>query len=454
MNKNKRKSIALASSLLLASFLAVSINRAFSSPYIANGADPFNIGISGIKLGNADYYLFFNNGDAEALYDDNGDGTYTTTINTTEAISSCSYKITDSFGKEIYSSSSFDLDITGAFDLSFDASNAASSLTYSLSLTDEGNAFGASSAALPYCFFNEESVSRVSWWVVGQYSDNESDKWWSQSTGGIRMIAHSTNYGYAPHVYLPAGSQFKIYNGDTYKTYYGTNSFAGGDAVGDFKENNTSYSGSSWEGNNIEVKSDAGGYYDIYFNSECKIYINKSVAQMADSFDSPSNTSTFTIDATKYASSSTYLSFSNYGSSKVTQGFSVGELSAARSALVLKKYLYLDANVWNKDSATFKTYIWKDGDSTSSTICKDLSVYPSGDSSSSLFRINEPISTKYDYTNFKRCDSTGANEWNDTGDISLGDNCAFKITGWGSDKQCPYEVISSAYPEYIVTLNS
>lgn len=453
----KRQRVILLSSLLLASSLALTINYAFCSPFIRDNAGSINIGITGIALGNADYYVFFGDNEKQELTKDSTTGKYTAdiTLNTVDSAKDYSYKITDKFGNPKYESDTFNLGITGTFNLSFGAPSDTSttldpSLTYSFSLVDEGNAFGASESDddLPYCFFNETSSTRVDWWVVGQRSD--TDKWWSVDAGGIRMITESDNKGYAPHVYLPAGSQFKIYNGETYKNYYGFGSLGDNAAKDNFE--------SSGSDDNITVKSDKGGYYDIYFNSSCQIYISESTTlKQADSFDTTTNKSTFTLDATQYASSSTHLSFFNKDSSKVTEDYSLSDLGTAGSELTLKKYLYLNIGDftdssnqqgWYSGSPLLKAYVWKDG--VTST-CYELVKYPSDSDTTNLYTLPAAIPTDYSYVNFERWRADGAEFWNKTGDIALNGNCKFTITGWTES----YTASShSGAPEFVVEKNS
>ncbi len=444
----KRQRVILLSSLFLASSLALTINYAFCSPFIRDNAGSINIGITGIALGNEDYYVFFGDNKEQAL-EKGEDGKYTTSIGVASA-GNYTYKITDKFGNYKYESKSFNLGIAGTFNLSFDTTdttNLTSSLTYSLSLVDEGNAFNASSDALPYCSFSSAEVNPTDFYIVGDIASKPEGVTGSWDKGsGVRMTTNPGNtsdLGMAQHVYLTAGNEFKItcyYRNDSGKetnVWYGYSNIIG---------DKSNFSSSS---DNIVVKAGADGYYDIYFSSEYKITINKSASQEAEpikiqaaSYDDGTNTTTYTLDATKYASASTYISFSDNGNTKGTQSIAISNLSTTNSTLTMKKYLYLDTSQaldggkkWSSDSATFKAF-------TSDTEYIDMELY-----SGEVYRLKDPISTGIKSVKFQRCNPSTGEKWNETNYITLGDNYVFKVTGWTNS------YVSSSYsgaPEFIV----
>ncbi len=460
----KRQRVILLSSLLLASSLALTINYAFCSPFIRDNAGSINIGITGIALGNEDYYVFFGDSKEQAL-EKGEDGKYTTSIGVASA-GNYTYKITDKFGNPKYESKSFNLGITGTFNLSFTAASDASeitnpSLTYSFSLVDEGNAFGTSSDALPYCSFSSAVVNPTDFYIVGDIAskpEGVTGSWDKES--GVRMTTNPDNtsdLGMVQHVYLTAADQFKItcyYRNDSGKEI-NDNAWYGHSNIIDDKSNFSSDSD-----NNIVVNSGASGYYDIYLSSNSttkafEITINKSESQEAEpikiqaaSFDSDTNTTTYTLDATKYASESTYISFSDNGNTKGTQSIAVSQLITTNSTLTMKKYLYLDVSEelgnggWYNDSATFKALI-SDTEYT-------MTAY-----GTNFYQLSTPIPTSVTSFEFLRCnpDETDANNriWNRTGTINNTTNCIFKITGWDNSS------VASSYsgaPEFIVEKNS
>ncbi len=445
----KRQRVILLSSLLLASSLALTINYAFCSPFIRDNAGSINIGITGIALGDADYYVFFGDGDKQALEKDE-DGKYTTNI-TVDTAKDYSYKITDKFGDSKYQSDTFNLGITGTFNLSFDTTNLTSSLTYSFSLVDEGNAFGASSDALPYCSFSSDVVNPTDFYIVGDIAskpEGVTGSWDKES--GVRMTTNPGNtsdLGMAQHVHLTAGNEFKIKSfyykdGTPDEAYEGYSKIlVTSSAYSDF------YGGN---GGNIVANTGVDGYYDVYLTKDYNIAISKSASQEAEpikiqatSYDEDEKTTTYTLDATKYASASTYISFSDNGNTKGTQSIAVSDLITTNSTLTMKKYLYLDTsqtlaggNKWSLSNATFKAF-------TSDTEYIDMKLYKG-----EVYCLKDPIPTSIKSINFKRYSADGSSYWsNETGDITLGDSYVFKVTGWTNS------YVSSSYsgaPEFIV----
>ncbi len=447
----KRQRVILLSSLLLASSLALTINYAFCSPFIRDNAGSINIGITGIALGDKDYYVFFGDGDKQAL-EKGDDGKYTTNI-TVDTAKDYSYKITDKFGNLKYQSDTFNLGITGTFNLSFDTTdttNLTSSLTYSFSLVDEGNAFGASETALPYCSFSSAVVNPTDFYIVGDIAskpEGVTGSWDKES--GVRMTTNPGNtsdLGMAQHVHLTAGNEFKIKSfyykdGTPDEAYEGYSKIlVTSSAYSDF------YGGN---GGNIVANTGVDGYYDVYLTKDYNIAISKSASQEAEpikiqaaSYDDGTKTTTYTLDATKYASESTYISFSDNGNTKGTQSIAVSKLSTTNSTLTMKKYLYLDTsqtlagdNKWSLSNATFKAF-------TSDTEYIDMELY-----SGEVYRLKDPISTGVKSVKFQRCNPSTGEKWNETNYITLGDNYVFKITGWDNSS------VASSYsgaPEFVV----
>ncbi len=461
MKKHKR--VLTSISLLCASLLLLSLGYAFSSLYLVNKADDANIDIDGVirKLGDDPYYLFWGDDSPVALQKkSDSDTEYAYAPNVT-SIGDYHYKITDNYGRTLFTQDTFNLDITGTFDLTFSDENKAnhsyaSSLTYSFTLKDEGTAFGNS----PYCYPASSAIIPVDWWVAGSFRS------WDRADA-IRMVANSSasatnpDKGMAQHIYLQEGETFKVTNYGS--NWLGYSALKYGDALANFVNDAS---------DNIQVKAGATDYYDIYLNDSNEISISKSTSLetsdthakiAATQYDSSSKTASFTLDATKYASSSTYLSFSNEENTKASEGVKCSlALSSANDATCsLQRYVYLKPGVWDTASAWFMAQV--SGNYMDTTMVQmepyasDESFYrmavSTGYGTALFYRMN----SNYDLTQVKdnptwwKSESEGGYWWNmantlkgeGSSGISISSSQAFQITGWGSNGMSDCEIDTS-----------
>lgn len=108
-----------------------------------------------------------------------------------------------------------------------------------------------------------------------------------------------------------------------------------------------------------------------------------------------------------------------------------GTSDGGSDPVTLKDY-YLKTGVWNADGAWFAAYTWK---GTSTGIWTQMSKV--GSSEYYTVSIN---TTKYDKVIFVRMDPAKTiadkwdGKWNQTNDLSLGNQNCYQITGWGGEK--------------------
>ncbi len=327
------KKILLPASFLLLGLTCISFSNSLATFLNSNGASKMDIAISAAlsKIGDADYYLFWNDNNPVALNKDSeSDLTYSYSPKVSSG-GNYTYKITDNYGKTVFSQDSFELALTGDFCLSFDANDNSSSLTFDLTLNDENSIY-----ASPKCFVEENNPDYVTYWITGSFAS------WSQfsSTLLTKNPSNSTDLAMGANIYLEEGNEIKItnFNGN----WYGYNDLG---ATYDYLENN---------GGNIKIKSGCSGYYSFFLDSNCKIYVSKG---NDDSILPVSNgaSHTFTLDATKYASSKTYITFGNQNKNATTERLKVSDLGTTKKTISLEKYIYLNLNTtyWDQTNAYF-----------------------------------------------------------------------------------------------------
>lgn len=434
---NKRKRLLIPVCLGLASLSFASLSFAFSSPAYVKQADSFTLGINGVvtKLGEADYYFFLDDSTTgTALTKSEGSSTYTLSPNI-ETVGDHTYKITDNYGKTIYSQSSFNLGITGSFSLSFDSETKASSLTYSFILEDAGKVLGDS----PVCYAYSSVVTPVNWWLAGNFNNDDC---WSQAKA-IRLVANpgsTSDKGMIQHVYLHAGDTFKITDcASESATWLGVGALKYGDAK------------DSFEGTD-NIKAKTAGYYDIYLTSNNEISISNSASDAfswssiaTGTTDSSSNKTTFVLDATQYASSSTYLLFSSTDNSKASQGISVSNMIASAGAsCTLKRSVYLTPGVWVQNAPEWFLAIGKTSGelvqlgkySNSDTVYS--CVMPTNDESVQFFRMNGSYDLgQVKASSWDRATTSKVGEiaycWNTAGAVKVASNQAYQVPDWNKD---------------------
>ncbi len=438
----KRNKIILPITVIAFSFALISINHALSAYVNFLSAEDKNIGISGIetKLGDADYYLFWDNDEPVALTPD----TYTQNITSTGTYS---YKITDAYSKTLYQSNEFTLDLTGDFSLSFDSESKQSSLTYSFSIEDDGKVFGNGM----YCSPISSSQNAANCWIVGSFCN-----WSLGSFSRIQMYQNPFNTddkGMAKHVYLAEGDSFKFVS----DAWYGSQHLK---AAGGFTDFATCFSCDTTSDNDITVNTT--GYYDFALNSSNQLYVSKSTDDDYIQGTVSDTITTFTLDATKYASSSTYLSFYGLATNKLIEANSLTNLfsSKTNAACVLNKNIYLNPNVWDTDSAWFLAEV--SGSSTryelskyDSTAYYKMSVPTSFNTINAFYRMSSTASHT-DYLDSSV--SIGNNDsgyWNkatsiDGDSIDIENYAAFKVTGWG-ESNLGVTSIPTGAPIYTLT---
>lgn len=327
------KKILLPVSFLLLGLTCISFSNSLATFLNENGASNMNIAISGVlsKIGDADYYLFWNDDNPVALNkDSDSDLTYSYSPNVSKT-GDYTYKITDNYGKTLFSQDSFELALTGDFCLSFDANDNSSSLTFDLTLNDEKSIY-----ASPKCFLEENNPDYVTYWITGSFAN------WNQfsSTLLTKNPTNTTDLAMGKNIYLEEGSEIKITNFNG--SWYG------------FSELSTTYSYFENNGGNIKVKTGYGGYYSFFLANDSKIYVSKGED---DSISPVTNGAlhTFTLDATKYASSGTYITFGNQNKNATTERLKASELGTTKKTISLEKYIYLNLNTtyWDQAGAYF-----------------------------------------------------------------------------------------------------
>lgn len=462
MKKHKR--VLTSISFLFAFLLLISLGHAFSSLYLVNKADDANIDIDGVirKLGDDPYYLFWGDDSPVALQKKSGSDTEYTYAPIVTSTGDYDYQITDNYGRALFTQDAFNLDITGTFDLTFSDENKAnhsytSSLTYSFALKDAGTAFGAS----PFCYPASSAIIPVDWWVAGSFRS------WDRPDA-IRMVANpsasSTNpdKGMTQHVYLQEGETFKVTNYGS--NWLGYTALKYGDALENFINDAI---------DNIQVKAGATDYYDIYLNGSNEISISKSTSLetsdthtkiAATQYDSSSKTASFTLDATRYASSNTYLSFSNGENTKASEGVKCSlALSSANGATCsLQRYVYLKPGIWDTANAWFMAQVSGNNMDTMTvqmeSYASDASFYrfmvSTGYGTALFFRMNSNYDLKQVQDNpaiWRKPESQGGYWWNmvntlknESGsNIAISSSQAFQITGWGSSGMSDCEIDTS-----------
>ncbi len=423
----KCNKVILPISIISFSFTLISLNHALATYLNSSNAKDIGIGISGVitKLGDADYYLFWNNGEPVALTSDDTNYSYTQNVTNT---GDYSYKITDAYSKTIYESDSFNLGLTGDFSLSFDSTNKTSSLTYSFSIQDDGKAFGEGMYCYPTSSYY--SNSPVDYWLAGTFSN------WSKDASAqmVTNSSSSSDKGMARHVYLEKDAEFKITN---FTDYYGYNCLA--------ESCNSLFSGMG--DSNIKVVTT--GYYDFYLTETYQIYASFSdtACFFEGEIDETKTITTFNVDATKYASSTTYLEFINSSSTKSTEAVLATSLlsSKTKSTCALNKNIYLNPNTsyWNQANAWFLAEL------EGNTKRYEFSSYDSTFYKISIPTSSEKISTIYCMANgashetYKDSSVTIPNNdtgyWNKVTSVDIKSNFAYEITGWN---ETSYETTS------------
>ncbi len=408
----KCNKVILPISIISFSFALISLNHALATYLNSSNASDLAIGISGVmtKLGDADYYLFWNDDDPVALTYDNDIYSYTQNVLTT---GDYSYKITDAYSKTIYQSNSFNLGLTGDFSLSFDSTSKESSLTYSFSIEDDGQAFGEGM----YCYPTTSELTASNCWIVGSFSN-----WSLGSSSRVQMYVNGDNTsdkGIAKHVYFKEGDSFKFVSGSG---WYGSQHLY---AATGFSEFSSCFSCNSSSDDNITVK--ATGYYDFALNSSNEMYVSKSVDSDYTQGTINDTVTTFTLDATKYASNNMYLSFYGSNTNALIEAATILNLffSKTNVTCVLSKNIYLKPSNWNSANAWFVTQV------SNSDKSKTENIKMEEWSDNSYFVAN--ISTIYSTANFYRMDpsdtSLDPNKcWNKV--VSLSDNNSIDVKNY------------------------
>lgn len=431
--------IILPISVISFSFALISLNHALAT--YMNTASNINIGISGVT---PSYYLEWNNGEKQSLTSDGSNTQYTKTVNISKT-GSYSYKIVDINNNEIFSQSSFDVGLTGDFSISFDSETKNSCITYSFSVQDHGKVFGEGM----YCYASESSETATDYRIIGSFCD-----WSLNPSSVIQMVAHSNDKAMAKHVYLAEGYEFKIKDSsqDANSGYY--DALTGGDAK-------SCFSG----GNGSNIKTITSGYYDFYLNSSYQIYVNVSKSDSDGTYYQGTTayqeatdtfTTTFTLDATKYASSNTYLSFYGNETAKHSGAVDIPYLfsSKTNASCLMTKDIYLNPGKWNTASAWFMAGVG----STNSSKTNYVKMVQNGDTYYSMCLLTSDA-----YADFYRMDSSKtdlkpANKWNMVS--SLSDNTAIDVANYScfsiiensdgswTENDCSITSLPTGFPQY------
>lgn len=371
--------IILPISVISFSFALISLNHALAT-YMKTASN-INIGISGVV---PSYYLEWNNGEKEALTNDGSTTQYTKTVNITEE-GSYSYKIVDIDNNEIFSQSSFDVGLTGDFSISFDSETKNSSITYTFSIRDYGKVFGEGM----YCYASKNNPTAVGHKIIGSFCN------WSLGSSSVVQMSNNPNNsddeGMARHVYLASGNTFKLV--DSNETYYGYSKLKSAEGFDDFSN---CFSGNANSDSDITVSK--SGYYDFCYASNGNLYVSKSDETEYIQGTTDGITTTFTLDATKYASADTYLSFfgnettKHSGTADITYLFS----SKTNATCLMTKDIYLNPGKWNTASAWFMAGVG----STSSSKINYVKMVQNGDTYYSM-----SLLTSDAYADFYRMNS-------------------------------------------------
>ncbi len=429
--------IILPISVISFSFALISLNHALAT--YMNTASNINIGISGVT---PSYYLEWNSGEKEMLASDGSTTQYSKTISISET-GSYSYKIVDINNNEIFSQSSFDVGLTGDFSISFDSETKNSSITYSFSVQDHGKVFGEGM----YCYANENNPAAVGHKIIGSFCN-----WSLGSSSAVQMSNNPNNSddkGMARHVYLANGNTFKLV--DSNGTYYGYSKLKSADGFDDF---GNCFSGDTDSDSNITLTK--SGYYDFCYASDGNLYVSKSAEAEYIQGTTDGITTTFTLDATKYASSNTYLSFYGNETTKHSGAVDITYLfsSKTNAECLMMTDIYLNPGKWNTASAWFMAGVG----STNSSKTNYVKMVQNGDTYYSM-----SLPTSDAYADFYRMDSSKtdlnpANKWNMVN--SLSDNMAIDIANYScfsiignsgeswTENDCSITSLPTGFPQY------
>ncbi len=436
--------IILPISVISFSFALISLNHALAT--YMNTASNINIGISGVT---PSYYLEWNSGEKETLASDGSTTQYSKTVNISET-GSYSYKIVDINNNEIFSQSSFDVGLTGDFSISFDSETKKSSITYSFSVLDHGKAFGEGM----YCYASENNPAAVGHMIIGSFCN-----WSLGSSSAVQMSNNPNNSddkGMARHVYLANGNTFKLV--DSNGTYYGYSKLKSANGFDDF---GNCFSGDTKSDSNITVTK--SGYYDFCYASDGNLYVSKSdeAEYIQGSRNADGITTTFTLDATKYASSNTYLSFYGNETAKHSGAVDITYLfsSKTNAECLMMTDIYLNPGKWNTASAWFMAGVG----STNSSKTNYVKMVQNGDTYYSM-----SLPTSDAYADFYRMNS----EYDKSGPIyndpsykwnmvnSLSDNTAIDIANYScfsiiensdgswTENDCSITSLPTGFPQY------
>ena len=421
---NKRKRLLMPIIFISGSIGLITINHVFS--YYSFKANDINISISGIstKLGDDDYYLYWNNSNAPLALtkSSSNDNEYTYTIKT-EDTGTYSYRIVDQNNKEVYSQDSFELGLYGDFNLSFNSENITSSLTYDFYIKDT---YDLTESVDLYV----TPTQATSWHITGSFSDWKSPN----SIGMIKNKDNSSDLAIYKHLYLEKGTTFKITD---YSTWLG---------IGAVKYGNNGYFTGT---DNIEVS--VSNYYDFCINKNYEISVSKSTDGNAFNWDdnkieavsskdsNNNNVYTYTLDAVKYGNNDVYFNFLDSNKSKYYEDINVSRIKRSREILLGLKYIYLvpTTDYWNKDGAVLM------GKASSDKTNYSMYVFNVCSTNSTYYYIEIP--PDYNYIQFYRMSSGSTVDsytiWNSvTTDQDISSNNAFQITGWD------YSITTSVKP--------
>ncbi len=413
-------------SIIAFSFALISINSAFSMYANLDSASDIAINITSVSKKR---FLYWNGSETPIQLTNSSDELFSSTINVTSA-GTYSYKITDESGTTLSEKDSIELALIGDFDLTYDGANNASSLTYSFSLEDNENAFGTDL----YCFPSTASFTATEWLIYGSFCD------WSLESS-VQMFSNpesSSDKAMARHVYLEKGDIFKIRNTLSSNTsYYGWQHLQGLKSDSDkcFSENDS----------NDNINVDATGYYDFYLTTDHKIYASHSNDSDYVQGTTNGTETTFTLDASKYASSTKYLSFygaeNNRKSSENALATTLFSSSTKSTCSITNDTcIFLNPGVWNTASAWFLAEI-SDGVSTEryelvssgNTDLYRANISMPSFTSVTFYRMAANSKQTSDYLDISITIPYGdTGYWNSASCSSLEKKYVFDITDWSS----------------------
>lgn len=420
-------------SIIAFSFALVSLNHALSLYLNSSNASDITMNISGIKDTDTKYYLYWNGStDGKELSTVSGTK-YSSTVDVADG-GTYSYAIKDQNGKVLCEKDSINLALTGEFDLSFDSTSKDSSLTYSFSLEDSDNTFGAN----PYCYPSSDSYTATEWWITGSFCS------WNLNSA-VQMYtnpSNTSNKGLARHVYLEEGDVFKIRDTLSSDTTY----FDFSKVKSLISDSDICFSSDNSSHNNIKVL--ATGYYDICLNKDNEIHISHSTDTECIQGLRNGTKTTFTLDATKYASSTTYLAFfGDAGNRKSSENaLATTALSSATKStcsIMYNNNILFNPGVWNTDGAWFLAEL-TDGTTTERyelTSFEETDFYKASVPSSSFgsltfYRMTSAsANNKSEYLNgtkeLVKVDGENDGYWNKTSSLIYSHiNSTYQITGW------------------------